>query len=463
MQTTKKQNSNIMWGGRFEASPAEIMEKINESISFDQRLTSQDIKGSVAHCKMLAKQNIITKKESELIIDGLGQVKEEIKAGNFEFSTKLEDIHMNVEHRLSEIIGDVAGKLHTARSRNDQVATDFKLWTRENLEHLSEEVTSLQNELVEQAEKHYNTIMPGFTHLQSAQPVTFGHHLLAYYEMLRRDKKRIANCIDNLNECPLGSAALAGTSYDIDREFIAKELGFNCPNNNSLDGVSDRDFVIESLSVISTIAMHLSRLAEEFVIWSSYQFQFVRLSDQYTTGSSIMPQKKNPDAAELIRAKTGRIFGSLQTILVVMKGLPLAYSKDMQEDKECAFDAFDNVILCVKAMTGMVKTMQVNKDKMKQSLESGFPTATDLADWLVQKLNIPFRQAHHITGSIVKLAENKNCKLEELSLEDMQDVESKIDSSVYEVLKLETCINRRISFGGTAPKNVLEQVKNIKK
>lgn len=451
-----------MWGGRFEASPTEIMEKINESISFDQRLASQDIRGSIAHCKMLAKQNIITKKESDLIIEGLGQVEEEIKAGKFEFNTKLEDIHMNVENRLSEIIGDVAGKLHTARSRNDQVATDFKLWTRENIEYLNSEVTNLQNELVEQAKKHYNTIMPGFTHLQSAQPVTFGHHLLAYYEMLRRDKKRIANCIDNLNECPLGSAALAGTSYDIDREFTAKELGFNCPNSNSLDGVSDRDFVIESLSVISTIAMHLSRLAEEFVIWSSYQFQFVRLSDQYTTGSSIMPQKKNPDAAELIRAKTGRIFGSLQTILVVMKGLPLAYSKDMQEDKECAFDAFDNIMLCVKAMTGMVKTMQVNKDKMKQSLEAGFPTATDLADWLVQKLDIPFRQAHHITGSIVKLAENKNCKLEELSLVEMQNIESEIDSGVYEVLKLQTCINRRISFGGTAPKNVLEQVKGIK-
>jgi len=453
-----KTNSNTMWGGRFSFSPDEVMEQINESISYDQRFAKQDIQGSMAHCKMLAKQLIITKQEGDKIISGLKQIAGEIKNNKFVFSKKLEDIHMNIEYRLKEIIGDTAGKLHTARSRNDQVATDFKMWIKEASLEVKEELNNLQRSLVNQAKEHFDTIMPGFTHLQSAQPVTFSHHLLAYFEMFKRDKKRIDNVIENLNECPLGCAALAGTSFNIDREFTAKELGFDCPNKNSLDGVSDRDFVIEFLSTASIIAVHLSRLAEEFVIWSSYQFKFITLSDSYTTGSSIMPQKKNPDAAELVRAKTGRIFGSLQGMLVVMKGLALAYSKDMQEDKEQTFDAFDSVMLCLKAMNGMVKTMTVHKDKMKRALEVGFPTATELADWLVQELNIPFRQAHNITGQIVKLAESKNCKLEEVSLKEMQKIKAKINKSVYEVLKLETAINRKNSYGGTAPSEVKKMV-----
>jgi len=449
--------SNKMWGGRFSTGPDAIMEEINASIGFDQRLYKQDIAGSIAHATMLAETGILTQTDRDAIIAGLNEVLAEIESGSFTFSRALEDIHMNVESRLREKIGDAAGRLHTARSRNDQVATDFRLYVRDAIDMLVAQITTLQLALVNRAEEEAETIMPGFTHLQNAQPVTFGHHLLAYVEMFGRDAGRLTDARKRLNENPLGSAALAGTPYPIDRDMTAKALGFDRPTANSLDAVSDRDFILETLSASAICAMHLSRFAEEMVIWSSAQFGFVRLSDKFTTGSSIMPQKRNPDAAELVRAKIGRILGALTSLLVVMKGLPLAYSKDMQEDKEVAFDALDSLSLSLAAMTGMVGDMTANRERMHASASAGFSTATDIADWLVRELNIPFRDAHHITGQVVALAEEKNCGLEGLTIEDFKTIDTRIDSRIHKVLTVEASVAARQSYGGTAPANVVAQ------
>lgn len=455
-------SANALWGGRFAAGPAEIMEKINASISFDKKLYAQDIAGSRAHCRMLVKVGIIAAADGDAILKGLDQVEAEIVAGNFTFDPRREDIHMHVEARLAEIIGAPAGRLHTARSRNDQVATDFKLWVRDAIDELEGNLKELQKSLVDRAAAHVATVMPGFTHLQAAQPVTFGHHLMAYYEMLERDRGRLADCRARLNQCPLGSAALAGTSFPIDRHDTAAALGFSAPTNNSLDSVADRDFALEFLGAASICGVHLSRLAEEIVIWSSAQFRFVRLSDGFSTGSSIMPQKRNPDAAELCRAKVGRVIGAMNSLLIVMKGLPLAYSKDMQEDKEATFDAANALSLCIAAMSGMIRDMHVNTDIMKASAGAGFTTATDLADWLVRVLNVPFRQAHHITGTLVKAAENKGCGLEDLSLEEMQAVEPGITSDIFDVLGVDNSVKSRTSFGGTAPVRVQEAIRAAK-
>jgi argininosuccinate lyase len=449
--------TNKMWGGRFGSGPDAIMEEINASISFDQRLFAQDIKGSLAHARMLAEQGIISKSDAAEIRRGLEKVQAEIEAGTFTFSRALEDIHMNVEQRLKDVIGPAAGRLHTARSRNDQVATDFRLYIRDVCDHLDSQLQDLQLALATKAEKHAATIMPGFTHLQVAQPVTFGHHLLAYVEMLARDRSRIADARKRMNESPLGAAALAGTSFPIDRNMTAKELGFDRPMRNSLDAVADRDFVLELLAAASISAMHMSRLAEEIVIWCSAQFRFVTLSDKFTTGSSIMPQKRNPDAAELIRAKPGRILGAFTSLLVVMKGLPLTYAKDMQEDKEPTFDAIDNFSLAIAAMTGMIKDLEPNAKAMRAAAAQGFATATDLADWLVRTLGLPFREAHHVTGSLVALAEKKNCDLASLSLTDMHSINDKITTDVYKVLSVENSVASRVSLGGTAPKNVARE------
>jgi len=435
------------------------MEHINASIDFDKVLYAQDIAGSKAHAAMLVAQGILTAEDGQSIKDGLSQIQSEIESGSFAFQTSLEDIHMNIETRLRELIGDAAGRLHTARSRNDQVATDFRLWVRGSLDRIEAGIQSLQRALLAQAENHAATIMPGFTHLQTAQPVTFGHHLLAYVEMLGRDAGRVRDARVRLNECPLGSAALAGTSFPIDRDATADALDFDRPTANSLDAVSDRDFALEALSLASITAMHLSRLSEELVVWMSAQFQFVTLSDAFTTGSSIMPQKKNPDAAELIRAKTGRIFGAQTALLTVMKGLPLAYSKDMQEDKEQVFDGLQSLELCLAVMTGMAEDLTVNKQAMREAAGAGFSTATDLADWLVRVLGTPFRTAHHITGTLVGLAEKKGCDLADLSLADMQSVEPKITEDVFSVLTVENSVSSRTSYGGTAPANVKEQIK----
>ena len=451
--------TNKMWGGRFQAGPDAIMEEINASIGFDKRLFRQDIAGSKAHAAMLAKQGIISKADATVIRKGLDQVQAEIEAGTFTFSRALEDIHLNVESRLKDIIGPAAGRLHTARSRNDQVALDFRLYVRDTVDHLDAQLKDLQLALASKAEQHASTVMPGFTHLQVAQPVTFGHHLLAYVEMLARDRSRLADARRRMNENPLGAAALAGTSFPIDRHMTAKALGFDRPTRNSLDTVADRDFVLETLSACAICSMHLSRLAEEIVIWSTSQFRFVKLSDKFTTGSSIMPQKRNPDAAELVRAKPGRIIGALLSLLTVMKGLPLTYSKDMQEDKEPAFDAFDNMSLAIAATTGMVKDMVPNKDEMRKAAASGFSTATDLADWLVRTLKMPFREAHHVTGSLVALAEKQGCDLPELPLNLMQSVEKRITRDVYKVLTVESSVASRVSFGGTSPTNVKREAK----
>jgi len=449
--------SNRMWGGRFSAGPDAVMEEINASIGFDHRLYRQDIAGSIAHAQMLAATGILTAADRDAIVRGLEQVRAEIDGNAFTFSRALEDIHMNVESRLKEIIGDAAGRLHTARSRNDQVATDFRLYVRDVIDTFLAQMKALQLALVARAEAEAETIMPGFTHLQSAQPVTFGHHLLAYVEMLGRDSGRLADARKRLNESPLGSAALAGTPYPIDRQMTAEALGFDRPTANSLDAVADRDFVLETLSAATLCAMHLSRFAEELVIWSSAQFNFIRLSDKFSTGSSIMPQKRNPDAAELVRAKVGRILGALTSLLVVMKGLPLAYSKDMQEDKEVAFDAFDSLSLALAAMTGMVGDLSVNRDRMRAAAAAGFSTATDLADWLVREANIPFREAHHITGRAVALAEQQGCGLDALSLGDFKAIDPRLDARVYAVLSVEASVKSRQSYGGTAPANVLAQ------
>ncbi len=459
MASEEKTTANSLWGGRFAVGPAEIMEKINASIDFDKILYAQDIRGSKAHCRMLMAQNIISAKDGEQILTGLDQVKAEIEAGNFTYDAKLEDIHMHVESRLTEIIGEAAGRLHTARSRNDQVATDFKLWVRDAMDQMDLALKALQTTLVAKAEKNAGVILPGFTHLQSAQPVTFGHHLLAYFEMFTRDRDRLRDARGRLNECPLGAAALAGTSFPIDRFLVADDLKFRKPTANSLDSVSDRDFALEFLSIAAICATHVSRLAEEIVLWSSAQFNFIALSDKFTTGSSIMPQKRNPDAAELCRAKSGRIIGALNSLLVVMKGLPLAYSKDMQEDKEATFDAANAFALIIAAMTGMIDDMTVNEDSMMASTQNGFITATDLADWLVRVLNMPFRRAHHVTGTLVALAEGKGCDLDGLTLAEMQSVEPEISEGVFSVLTVESSVASRTSFGGTAPDQVRAQVK----
>ena len=451
--------TNKMWGGRFQSGPGEIMEKINASISFDQRLHAQDIAGSIAHATMLGECGIISKADVREIVKGLKAIAKDIEAGNFTFSTALEDIHMNVEAALKDRIGAPAGRLHTARSRNDQVATDFKLYVRDCLDTFDAQLAGLQKVLAEKALKHAGDIMPGFTHLQTAQPVTFGHHLLAYVEMLARDRSRFADARKRMNESPLGAAALAGTSFPIDRAMTAKALGFDRPTRNSLDSVADRDFVLEMLAAASICAMHLSRFAEELVIWSTPQFGFIRLSDQFTTGSSIMPQKKNPDAAELIRAKPGRILGAFTSLMMVMKGLPLTYSKDMQEDKEPAFDAIDNLSLAIAAMTGMAADMEPMTARMAAAAGSGYSTATDLADWLVRVLAMPFRDAHHVTGTLVATAEKQGIGLDELGLADMQSVEPRITRDIYSVLTPEASARSRKSFGGTSPANVTREAK----
>jgi argininosuccinate lyase len=451
-------NASAMWGGRFAAGPAAIMQRINASIDFDQRLYAQDIRGSKAHCRMLVKQGIITPADGDAILKGLDQVLQEIESGQFPFRVELEDIHMNVEARLAEIIGEPAGRLHTARSRNDQVATDFRLWVRDAVDGMEEALKGLQKALISRAEEHADTVMPGFTHLQAAQPVTMGHHLMAYVEMIGRDRGRLADARARLNESPLGSAALAGTSFPIDRHFTAAELGFDKPMNNSLDGVSDRDFALEFMAAAAICAVHLSRLAEELVVWTSAQFRFVSLSDAFSTGSSIMPQKRNPDAAELVRAKTGRVIGDLNALLIVMKGLPLAYSKDMQDDKEPVFECADTLELAIAAMTGMIWDMTVNTKVLEKAAGAGFTTATDIADWCVRELKMPFRKAHHVAGSLVKMAEAKGCDLPDLSLDDMRQIEPGITEDARAVLSVTSSVASRTSFGGTAPSRVREAV-----
>ena len=457
-----KKTSNTMWGGRFAAGPDAIMEAINASIGFDQRMASQDIEGSRAHAAMLAATGIITDSDAEAIREGLLTVLSEIEGGTFQFSTALEDIHMNVESRLKEIIGEPAGRLHTGRSRNDQVATDFKLWVRDQFDAAEAGLIALIQALLGQAAAGADWVMPGFTHLQTAQPVTWGHHMMAYVEMFGRDLSRVRDARKRMNESPLGAAALAGTSFPIDRHMTAEALGFDRPSANSLDAVSDRDFALDFLSVASITAMHLSRFAEELVIWSSAQFRFVTLSDRFSTGSSIMPQKKNPDAAELIRAKVGRIYGANTGLMMVMKGLPLAYSKDMQEDKEQVFDAADSWMLAMAAMEGMVKDMTANRDSIKAAAGSGFSTATDLADWLVRVLGMPFRDAHHVTGTLVALAESKDCDLPDLTLENMKSAHEHITAEVFDVLGVQNSVDSRMSYGGTAPAQVRIQVQRWK-
>ena len=448
-----------MWGGRFAAGQDSLMEEINASIEFDKRLAEQDILASKVHAKMLSKQNIISEADCKLIVKGLDQIASQIKKNEFVFDKALEDIHMNIEAHLKEIIGEPAGRLHTARSRNDQVATDFRLWVRDQIDLSQKLLRSLIEALLFQADSGVDWVMPGFTHLQMAQPVTWGHHMMAYVEMFSRDLSRFSDARDRMNECPLGAAALAGTSFPINRETTSSALDFKAPSANSLDAVSDRDFALEFLSSSSICAMHLSRLAEELVIWSSAQFKLISLSDRFSTGSSIMPQKKNPDAAELIRAKVGRIFGANVALMMVMKGLPLAYSKDMQEDKEQVFDAADNLTVALAAMTGMIKDLKANKENMEAAAHFGFSTATDLADWLVQKLNLPFREAHHITGQIVLIAETKRCDLCDLDLGEMQEVDDRITEDIYSVLSVHQSVASRSSYGGTAPSQVRSQIK----
>ena len=446
-----------MWGGRFAAGPSAVMEEINASIDVDKRLWREDIAGSRAHSQMLADVGVITQNEANEISAGLDQIAQEIENGVFNFSPALEDIHMNIEARLIEIVGDSAARLHTARSRNDQVATDFRLWTRNASEGAARAINALQEVLVEKALAHAAAVMPGYTHLQTAQPVTFGHHCLAYVEMLERDRSRFLDAAKRMNECPLGAAALAGTSFPIDRDQTAKTLGFERPTANSLDSVSSRDFALEASAAATLCGATLSRLSEEIVLWASSHFGFITLPDSFSTGSSIMPQKRNPDAAELCRAKVGRINAGYQTLLMVMKGLPLAYSKDMQEDKLATFETFDALELALAAMTGMITDLTVNESALRAAAGNGFSTATDLADWLVRKLNTPFRHAHHVVGSIVALAEKKKVDLDKLSLEEMQSVEPGITEDVFSVLSVEASVASRTSYGGTAPTNVAEQ------
>lgn len=458
-QKNNQNSTNQQWGGRFSSGPSAIMEEINASIDFDKRLWQQDIRGSLAHSEMLAQQGIISESDKEQIHQGLKTIQNDIEMNRFDFNRNLEDIHMNIEARLAERIGEAGKKLHTARSRNDQVATDFRLWVRDSIDTILPMIWNLMLTLSKRALEYAHTAMPGFTHLQSAQPVTFGHHLLAYTEMLNRDQGRLQDTRKRLNENPLGAAALAGTSFPINRQTTTSLLKFDRPMANSLDAVSDRDFALEYLSALSIMAMHLSRMAEEIVIWCSSPFSFIRLSDAYTTGSSIMPQKRNPDAAELVRAKTGRISGAFTGLLTVMKGLPLAYAKDMQEDKEQVFAATDTIILCLAACTGMIADLQANRENMAHWAESGFSTATDLADWLVRTLKLPFRTAHHITGKIVSYAEQEAIPLTSVPLEKMQEIEPRITQDVFSVLSVQTSLASRTSEGGTAPDNVQKAAK----
>ncbi len=451
--------SNKMWGGRFTSGPGAIMEEINTSIDFDRHLYRQDIAASKAHADMLAKQGIITADDAKKIAHGLDTILSEMEAGKFSFQRALEDIHMNVEGRLGELIGEAAGRLHTARSRNDQVATDFRLWMRDTIDALDKAFAAYQRALAEKALEHAGTVMPGLTHLQPAQPVTFGHHLLAYVEMAARDRGRFADARKRLNESPLGSGALAGTSFDLDRDMTAKALGFDRPTANSLDAVSDRDFVMETLAAAAIAAVHLSRLAEEIVIWSSPLTGLVRLSDKFTTGSSMMPQKRNPDAAELVRAKSGRVIGALTALLVVMKGLPLAYAKDMQEDKEGTIDALGALSLSVAAMAGMVADLTPDTARMKKAAGEGYATATDLADWLVRALKLPFREAHHVAGRIVAKAAEQGVALHRMPLAAMREIEPRITDDAFSVLSVDRSVKSRTSFGGTAPKNVRAQAR----
>jgi argininosuccinate lyase len=451
--------SNKMWGGRFGSGPDPIMENINASIHFDRKLYRQDIAASKAHAAMLAKKGIITAQDAKRIAHGLDTILSEIEAGKFSFKRALEDIHMNVESRLAELIGPAAGRLHTARSRNDQVATDFRLWIRDAIDEIDAALAAYQRALAAKALDHAETIMPGFTHLQPAQPVTFGHHLLAYVEMAARDRGRLADARRRLNESPLGAAALAGTSFPIDRAMTAKALGFARPMANSLDAVADRDFVLETLAACAISAVHLSRFAEEIVIWSSPLVGLIRLSDRFTTGSSMMPQKRNPDAAELVRAKTGRVFAALTGLMMVMKGLPLAYQKDMQEDKEGAIDAIGALVLSINAMIGMVRDLEPDVAAMRQAAGEGFSTATDLADWLTRTLKLPFREAHHVTGRIVAKAAEAGVPLDRLPLKTMQEVEPRITKAVFGVLSVDSSVKSRKTYGGTAPNNVRAQAK----
>ena len=450
--------TNKMWGGRFGRGPADIMAEINASVEFDRRLAAQDLAGSRAHVRMLAERDIVTRADADAILKGLDQIEREIADGKFPFKRELEDIHLNIESRLAEIVGPAAGRLHTARSRNDQVATDFRLWVREACARADAGLLAVQRALLAQAELHVDTIMPGFTHMQPAQPVSFAHHCIAYVEMLARDRGRFGDASKRMNESPLGAAALAGTPFPIDRDKTAKALGFERPMRNSLDAVSARDFALEYLSCASIAAVHLSRLAEEIVLWVSPSFGFVALSDAFTSGSSIMPQKRNPDAAEIVRAKTGRILGSFVALSTVMKGLALAYAKDLQEDKEAVFDAADALDLSLAAMAGMVADMNANAARMRAAAEAGYPTATDLADWLVREAKKPFREAHHSAGSIVKRAEELGVTLDKLPLAEMQRIDKAITADAVKVLSLEASLHARQSFGGTAPVRVREQI-----
>ena len=456
-------NASSIWGGRFDGGVSSVMERINASIDFDRELYRQDIAGSKAHAAMLVKTGIIKQDDGDAIAQGLDQIADEISQGQFEFSAALEDIHMNIETRLAELTGDAAKRLHTARSRNDQVATDLRLWVRDAIDQIDTDIKALQASLVDQAETHAATVMPGYTHLQTAQPVTVGHHLLAYVEMLGRDRSRFTDARTRLNESPLGAAALAGTSFPIDRDMTAKTLGFSHAMRNSMDAVSDRDFAVEFLFNASLTAIHLSRLAEELVLWSSDRFGFITLSDEFSTGSSIMPQKRNPDAAELVRAKPGRITGSLIALMTILKGLPMTYGKDLQEDKEPVFDAAEHLMIALAATTGMMRDLTFQPDAMRQALMHGFATATDLADWMVRVLNLPFRQAHHATGAIVALAEKKLCRLDELSLADMQSILPEITDDVFDVLTVDHSVASRTSLGGTAPRLVEKAVQAARK
>ncbi len=462
-QDDSKKQQNSMWGGRYKEGPSAIMTAINASIGFDQRLAAHDVQGSLAHAAMLEKAGIISKTDAAAIKKGLEAIAEQIKAGTFEFSHALEDVHMNIESRLTEQAGEAGRRLHTARSRNDQVATDLKLWVRDALDYLDTKLKEFQGALLDVANQHVETAMPGLTHFQPAQPVSFAHHLLAYVEMAGRDRDRVKAARARINECPLGAAALAGTPWPIDRAMTAKALGFDRPTANSLDSVSDRDFVIDYLHAASVVMMHASRLAEEIILWMNPQLGFVQLSDQLTTGSSIMPQKRNPDAAELVRGKTARVYGALLQMLTLMKALPLAYAKDLQEDKEPAFMAADTLDLCLNAMIAMVRDIKVNKAAMAKAAAAGYSTATDLADWLARELKMPFRDAHHATGAIVKLAEDKKCQLHELPLADMQRINPAITKGVFDVLSVEASMASRTSLGGTAPARVKEAIAAARK
>ncbi len=460
---SNKKISNKMWGGRFKDRTLPLMEEINSSIDIDKRLALIDIMGSRAHLKMLAERKIVKQSTKQKIISGLDQIEKEILTDNFLYKNSLEDIHMNIEGRLQEIIGDEAGMLHTARSRNDQVVTDFRIWIRESIDQIKKELELLKKTFVELAEKNFDTIIPGYTHMQIAQPVKFSHHMLAYVEMFHRDGLRFDETKKRLNECPLGAAALAGTSFPIDRKYTAKELGFDSPMRNSMDAVSDRDFVIEFIFNASLCMVHFSRLAEELILWSSSEFDFIELPDNLATGSSIMPQKKNPDAAELIRAKTGRVNGALISLLTMMKGLPLCYAKDMQEDKESAFDTFDTLILVIKITISLIGSIVTKKENMEKQAENGFSTATDLADWLVKNLKIPFRDAHLVTGKIVDFAVKSDIKLSEIKLSDLKQFDTRINKNVFSVLSTKNSIESRDSFGGTSSKQVKKQLHYWKK